>query len=53
MEGTGLLGVDCLLILKDCVGTISVKDVSKGLESRGSFSSSLESGRAENSLQVL
>ena len=52
-EGTGLLGVDCLLISKGWVGTVDVKDMGKGLGLRNWLSLSLESGRAEKLLQVL
>ena len=53
VEGTGLLGVDYLPIPKGWVGTVGVKDMGQGLRSRGWFSLSLESGRAEKALQVL
>ena len=50
---TGLLGVDCLLMPKGWVGTVGVNNVGMRLESRGWFSSSLESGWAEKPLRVL
>ena len=52
-EGTGLLGVDCLLMPKGWMGTVSVNDVGMRLGSRGWLSSSLESGWAEKPLWVL
>ena len=39
MEGTGLLGMDCLLIPKGQVGTVGINDVGTRLVSRGWFSS--------------
>ena len=53
LGGTGLLGVDCLLMPKGWVGTVGVNDVGKRLGSRGWLSSSLESGWAEKPLRVL
>ena len=53
LGGTGLLGVDCLLMPKGWVGTVGMNDVGMRLGSRGRFSSSLESGWAEKPLRVL
>ena len=53
LGGTGLLGVDCLLMPKGRVGTVGVNDVGMRLGSRGWFSSSLESGWAEKPLRML
>ena len=53
LGGTGLLGVDCLLMPKGWMGTVGVNDVGMRLGSRGWLSSSLESGWAEKPLQVL
>ena len=53
VEGTGLLGVNCLLMPKGWVGTVGVNNVGMRLGSRGWLSSSLESGWAEKSLWVL
>ena len=52
LGGTGLLGVDCLLMPKGRVGTVDVNDVGMRLGSRGWFSSSLESRWAVKPLQV-
>ena len=35
VEGAGLLGMDCLLILKGQVGTVGMKEVDQGVGSRG------------------
>ena len=53
LGGTGLLGVDCLLMPKGWVGTVGMNDVGMRLGSRGWLSLSLESGWAEKPLQVL
>ena len=53
LGGTGLLGVDCLLMPKGWVGTVGVNNVGMRLGSRGWLSSSLESGWAEKPLRVL
>ena len=53
LGGTGLLGVDCLLMPKGQVGTVGVNNVGMRLGSRGWFSLSLESGWTEKPLRVL
>ena len=53
LGGTGLLGVDCLLMPKGQVGTVGVNNIDMRLGSRDRFSSSLESGWAEKPLWVL
>ena len=53
LGGTGLLGVDCLLMPKGWVGTVGVNNMGMRLGSRGWLSSSLESGWAEKPLRVL
>ena len=53
LGGTGLLGVDCLLMPKGQVGTVGVNDVVMRLGLRGGFFSSLESGWAEKPLWIL
>ena len=53
LGGTGLLGVDCLPMLKGQVGTVGVNNMGMRLGLRGWFSSSLESGWAEKPLWVL
>ena len=53
LGGTGLLGVDCLLMPKGWVGTVGVNDVGMRLGSRGWLFLSLESGWAEKPLWVL
>ena len=50
LGGTGLLGVDCLLMPKGWVGTVDVNDMGMRLGLRGWFSLSLESGWAEKPL---
>ena len=53
LGGTGLLGVDCLLMPKGWVGTVGVNDVGVRLGLKGWFFLLLESGWAEKPLQVL
>ena len=53
LGGTGLLGVDCLPMLKGWVGTVGVNHMGMRLGSRGWLSLSLESGWAEKPLRVL
>ena len=53
LGGTGLLGVDCLLMPKGWMGTVGVNDVGMRLGSRGWLFLSLESGWAEKPLWVL
>ena len=53
LGGTGLLGVDCLLMPKGWVGTVGVNNMGMRLGLKGWFSSSLESEWAEKSLWVL
>ena len=53
LGGTGLLGVDGLLMPTGWVGTVGVNNMGMRLGSRGGLSLLLESGWAEKPLRVL